>query len=90
MSTSKNDEVVLTPSKAQILTTSDTSSTHSSSVGFEALNVEAPEKNPSVEDTIFGNEISKVHPLHLGKTLSLFYIKNQPLIVIGPDCIITI
>ena len=85
MSTEKNDEVVLTPSQSQILPSSDTQSTNSSSVGFEALNVVAPDKTP-IEDTIFGNEISKVHPLRLGKMLAFLYIKDQPLITIGPDC----
>lgn len=87
MSNAKNDEVVLTPSKAQILPSSDTTSTHSSSsAGFETLNVEAPEKNQQVEDTIFGNEISKPHPPHLGKMITLLYIRGQPIITIGPDC----
>ena len=35
---------------------------------------------------LYGNDINNLYPKYLGKMLSLIYIKNQPLITIGPDC----
>ena len=43
----------------------------------------------NVEDNnilLYGNDINNLYPKYLGKMLSLIYIKNQPLITIGPDC----
>ena len=40
----------------------------------------------NIEDLIFGNPINQNKPLHLGNTITLLYIKDSPLIVIGPDC----
>ena len=36
--------------------------------------------------TLFGNNISIMKPNKLGKTIALLYIKDFPLITIGPDC----
>lgn len=38
------------------------------------------------QEKIFGNDISAIKPLHMGKTSTLLYFKGNPLIVIGPDC----
>jgi hypothetical protein len=35
---------------------------------------------------LFGNDINNTYPKYLGKMLSFIYIKNHPLIAIGPDC----
>ena len=35
---------------------------------------------------LYGNDINNLYPKYLGKMLSMIYIKNQPLITIGPDC----
>ena len=43
----------------------------------------------NVEDNnilLYGNDINNLYPKYLGKMLSMIYIKNQPLITIGPDC----
>ena len=34
----------------------------------------------------YGNNYHNLHPKHLGKTIALFYYKDNPLIIIGPDC----
>ena len=36
--------------------------------------------------TLFGNVLSITKPNKLGKTIALLYIKDFPLITIGPDC----
>ena len=35
---------------------------------------------------LYGNDINNMYPKYLGKMLSFIYVKNQPLISIGPDC----
>ena len=35
---------------------------------------------------LYGNDINNLYPKYLGKMLTLIYIKNKPLIAIGPDC----
>ena len=35
---------------------------------------------------LYGNDINNLYPKYLGKMLSFIYIKNKPLICIGPDC----
>ena len=35
---------------------------------------------------LYGNDINNLYPKYLGKMLSFIYIKNEPLITIGPDC----
>jgi len=35
---------------------------------------------------LYGNNINNMYPKYLGNMLSFFYVKNQPLISIGPDC----
>ena len=60
----------------------------------EKLNIPIIEKEQevqknNVEDNnilLYGNDINNLYPKYLGKMLSLIYIKNQPLITIGPDC----
>ena len=38
------------------------------------------------KDEIYGNSIFLKSPTNLGNTKAFFYIKNTPLIIIGPDC----
>jgi hypothetical protein len=38
------------------------------------------------KETIYGNDIKIKKPYKLGKTFTCLYIKNQPLIAIGPHC----
>ena len=38
------------------------------------------------ETLLYGNDINNTYPKYLGKMLSFIYIKNHPLIAIGPDC----
>ena len=49
---------------------------------------EEEKKNEEEEENIllYGNAINNLYPKYLGKMRSFFYIKNQPLIIIGPDC----
>ena len=50
---------------------------------------EQEEQKNNVEDNnilLYGNDINNLYPKYLGKMLSMIYIKNQPLITIGPDC----
>ena len=35
---------------------------------------------------LYGNDINNLNPKYIGKMRSFFYIKNEPLITIGPDC----
>jgi hypothetical protein len=47
------------------------------------------EEQNNLEDKsalLFGNDINNLYPKYLGKMLSFIYIKNEPLITIGPDC----
>lgn len=50
------------------------------------------EKNDSIinkrknKNTLYGNNITIKAPKHIGKMKVLFYYKDNPLIVIGPDC----
>lgn len=60
----------------------------------DKLNIPMMEKEQeiqknNVEDNnilLYGNDINNLYPKYLGKMLSMIYIKNQPLITIGPDC----
>ena len=49
---------------------------------------EEQKKNEEEEENIllYGNDINNLYPKYLGKMLSFIYIKNEPLITIGPDC----
>ncbi len=38
------------------------------------------------KNEIYGNSIFLKSPTNLGNTKAFFYIKNTPLIIIGPDC----
>ena len=35
---------------------------------------------------LYGNDINNLYPKYIGKMRSFLYIKNEPLITIGPDC----
>lgn len=35
---------------------------------------------------LYGNSINDLTPKRIGKLYAFFYIKNKPLIIIGPDC----
>ena len=48
---------------------------------------EEQKKNEEEENILlYGNDINNLYPKYLGKMRSFFYIKNEPLITIGPDC----
>ena len=50
---------------------------------------EKEEQKNSIENKmqlLYGNDINNLYPKYLGKMLSFIYIKNEPLITIGPDC----
>ena len=48
---------------------------------------EKQKKNEEEENILlYGNDINNLYPKYLGKMLSFIYIKNEPLITIGPDC----
>ena len=48
---------------------------------------EEQKKNKEEENILlYGNDINNLYPKYLGKMLSFIYIKNEPLITIGPDC----
>ena len=49
---------------------------------------EEEQKKDEEEENIllYGNDINNLYPKYLGKMLSFIYIKNEPLITIGPDC----
>lgn len=38
------------------------------------------------KDTVYGSDVKAPKPIRLGKTFAFCYIKNQPLIIIGPHC----
>lgn len=38
------------------------------------------------KDTIYGNDINIKNPFKLGNSYAFLYVKNQPLIIIGPHC----
>lgn len=40
------------------------------------------------DDKVYGNNIKDKFPKRFGNTFTCLYVKNNPLIVIGPDCII--
>ena len=44
------------------------------------------EDNQNKNILLYGNDINNLYPKYIGKMLSLFYVKNEPLITIGPDC----
>ena len=61
----------------------------------DKLNIPIIEKEQEVQKNnvenennllLYGNDINNLYPKYLGKMLSMIYIKNQPLITIGPDC----
>ena len=57
---------------------SQTSKTHVSYI-------DSPINNIKKEPKLVGNNITDINPLKMGKTINLFYIKNYPIISIGPD-----
>jgi hypothetical protein len=40
----------------------------------------------TVKITVFGNDLKVISPKKMGSLLTFFYIKEQPLITIGPQC----
>lgn len=85
--TKKSEEFILTPSKATIIPTSDSSQTASTSSSYSSLNVSLPISGSLKEENIvFGNDILETSPKKMGNAYTFFYYKAQPLITIGPDC----
>ena len=56
----------------------------------EKLEKEEKEEQKNNQDNnnilLYGNDINNLYPKYIGKMRSFFYIKNEPLITIGPDC----
>jgi hypothetical protein len=56
----------------------------------EKLEKEEKEEQKSNQDNnnilLYGNDINNLYPKYIGKMRSFLYIKNEPLITIGPDC----
>ena len=51
--------------------------------------IKEKEEQKNIENKIpllYGNDINNLYPKYLGKMLSFIYIKNEPLITVGPDC----
>ena len=44
------------------------------------------DNDKEVIEKIYGNDYSEKSPFKLGHTYTFLYYKEQPLIVIGPDC----
>ena len=44
------------------------------------------EDNNNKNILLYGNDINNLYPKYIGKMHSFFYVKNEPLITIGPDC----
>ena len=42
--------------------------------------------NNDKENLLYGNSITIVKPRNIGKIKAFLYIKDYPLIIIGPDC----
>ena len=45
-------------------------------------------KKPNISNIIYGNDYNIKNPKKLGNSYAFCYIKNWPLITIGPNCII--
>ena len=54
---------------------------------YDENNIKYKEENKSF--LFYGNNYHNLHPKQLGKTIALFYYKDNPLIIIGPDCKLT-
>ena len=54
---------------------------------YDENNIKYTEEHKSF--LFYGNNYHNLHPKHLGKTIALFYYKDIPLIIIGPDCKLT-
>lgn len=57
----------------------------------EKLEKEEKEEQKNNQDNnnnilLYGNDINNLYPKYIGKMRSFLYIKNEPLITIGPDC----
>ena len=55
----------------------------------EKLEKEEKEEQKNNQDNnilLYGNDINNLNPKYIGKMRSFLYIKNEPLITIGPDC----
>jgi hypothetical protein len=37
-------------------------------------------------NTLYGRDINIKNPLRIGNVFAMFYIKDQPMIIIGPHC----
>ena len=43
-------------------------------------------KDNSKNNLLYGNPPSEIKPKYIGKTRAFLFIRNSPLIIIGPDC----
>lgn len=61
----------------------------SSNINTENVALKIPDRQKQKEemvDIIYGNDINNPCPHKMGNTRTFLFYKEQPLIVIGPDC----
>lgn len=67
------------------LLNSENMSLNSVSVKEKTVDIER-QQELLVEDKVFGNHINNKFPRKMGNVFTYLFIKNNPIIVIGPDC----
>jgi hypothetical protein len=55
-----------------------------------SLEIEQKDTKIYTDEKVFGVDIKTKKPFKLGKTFAMLYYKNTPLIIIGPDCKISL
>jgi hypothetical protein len=82
----ENEPITLTPSPSMELSTSISTDNSKS----EELNKSKDQENQILKQNIsllYGNDYKIKKPKKLGKSFVFYYIKDWPLLTIGPDCI---
>ncbi len=82
----ENEPITLTPSPSMELSTSISTDNSKS----EELNKSKDQENQILKQNIsliYGNDYKLKNPKKLGNSFVFWYIKDWPLITIGPDCI---
>jgi hypothetical protein len=82
----ENETITLTPSPSMELSTSISTDNSKS----EELNKSKDQENQILKQNIsllYGNDYKIKKPKKLGKSFVFYYIKDWPLLTIGPDCI---
>ena len=82
----ENETITLTPDPSMELSTSISTDNSKS----EELNKSKDQENQILKQNIsllYGNDYKIKKPKKLGKSFVFYYIKDWPLLTIGPDCI---